>query len=551
VRRPTPRLGYAILLLAGCGHPTPPAGTPAPAAGTTAAITPADLRARLSIYADDSMQGRKAGTPGNVKATAYLAAEARRIGLEPAGDSGGYVQTIPLVDRSPVSAASVQAGGESFALGRDFIPRDQGKGARPIDGVTVMDVGTVDFSNPGHASPPAAETAGKLVVVRVAPQADGTPAGTVNRAVVTQHFAEAAGIAVVTLDAMSRTDRLSLATAGGQLVMEKAPEQPAFMYVSRRMADALVKAGTAHGTIAFMDVPAAAPARNVVAVLPGSDPALRGQYVAIGAHNDHIGLAPVAEDHDSLRAWNAVMRPRGADDSPGKPTAEQETRIRTILDSLRKIHGPRADSTFNGADDDGSGSVSVLEIAEALAGSAERPKRSVLFVWHTGEELGLLGADWFTRHPTVPRDSIVAQLNIDMIGRGDAGDIKSGGPGYVQLIGTRRLSTELGDLIERLNTEDRHALAFNYDWDANGHPDNSYCRSDHYMYARFGIPVAFFTTGSHRDYHQLTDEVQYIDFAKMARVAGLVEDVAVHIADLDHRLVVDKPKPDPKGVCRQ
>ncbi|MGN6391429.1 MAG: M28 family metallopeptidase [Gemmatimonadales bacterium] len=551
MRRPTPRCACAALMLAaGCSRSTPPA-TPVPAGGTTAAITPADLSARLSIYADDSMQGRKAGTPGNVKATAYLAAEARRLGLQPAGDSGGYFQTIPLVDRTPVSAASVQAGGESFALGRDFIPRDQGNGARAIDGVTVIDAGTVDFTTGSHGSPPPEATAGKLVVVRMAPQADGTPAGTVSRAAVTQHFAGAAGIAVVTLDAIDTMTRLALQSSGAQLAPQQGPEQPAFLYVTGRMGEALVRAGTVHGTVAFMSVPAPAPARNVVAVLPGSDPALRGEYVAVGAHNDHIGLAPAPVDHDSLRAWNTVMRPRGADDSPGTPTPEQEGRIRAILDSLRKIRPPRADSVFNGADDDGSGSVSVLEIAEALAKSGERPKRSVLFVWHTGEELGLLGSDWFTRHPTVPRDSIVAQLNIDMIGRGDAGDQKGGGPGYVQLIGTRRLSTELGDLIERVNTEDRHGLEFNYDWDADGHPDNSYCRSDHYMYARFGIPIAFFTTGDHRDYHQLTDEVQYMDFAKMARVAGLVEDVARQVADLDHRLVVDKPKPDPEAPCRQ
>jgi Zn-dependent M28 family amino/carboxypeptidase len=245
------------------------------------------------------------------------------------------------------------------------------------------------------------------------------------------------------------------------------------------------------------------------------------------------------------------MRPRGAENSPGTPSAEQTATIARMIDSLRKVRPARPDSVFNGADDDGSGSVSVLEIAEALAKSPERPKRSILFVWHTAEELGLLGSDWFTRHPTVPRDSIVAQLNIDMIGRGKAGDLPGAGPDYVQLIGSRRLSTELGDLVERVNTEDKHGLAFDYAWDANGHPENSYCRSDHYMYARFGIPITFFTTGGHRDYHQLTDEVQYIDFDKMARVASLVEDVALHVANLDHRLVVDKPKPDPEGVCKQ
>ncbi len=151
----------------------------------------------------------------------------------------------------------------------------------------------------------------------------------------------------------------------------------------------------------------------------------------------------------------------------------------------------------------------------------------------------------------MPRDSIVAQLNVDMIGRGTATDRAGGGPGYLQVIGSRRLSTELGDLVERINQDGGHGFTFDYQYDADGHPDNYYCRSDHYMYARFGIPIAFFTTGSHPDYHQLTDEPQYIDYEKMARVTGLIGAVTLAAADLDHRLVVDKPKPDPDAVCRQ
>ncbi len=549
LRRPTPRLWYAAILLPALGCSSKPAPGDATPVATSAAITPGDLRARLSIFADDSMQGRKAGTPGNVRGTAWIAAEAARIGLEPAGDSGGYFQTIPLVERSLVSAASVRAGDASFVPWTDFYARDQGRAQRAIDGAGVIDGGTVTEGRPATLS--ADQAAGKLVVIRVSPQKSGAPTGTVSRAGVSGLFPSAAGIAVVTLDQIGPGDRESLRDTDAQLATGPVREQPAFMYVTARMADALLQAGTVNGTVAFMDVPAEAAARNVVAILPGSDPALRGEYVAIGAHNDHIGMTSTPVEHDSLRAWNTVMRPRGADDTAGAPTAEQTARIRTMIDSMRKIRGPRADSIFNGADDDGSGSVSVLEIAEALAMSPDRPKRSILFVWHTAEELGLLGSDWFSRHPTVPRDSIVAQLNIDMIGRGDAGDQAGGGPGYVQLIGSRRLSTELGDLVERVNAEGKHDLAFNYAWDADGHPDNAYCRSDHYMYARFGIPIVFFTTGGHRDYHQLTDEVQYIDFDKMARVASLVEDVAVHVADLDHRPVVDKPKPDPEGICKQ
>ena len=389
------------------------------------------------------------------------------------------------------------------------------------------------------------------MVIRPAPQTAGLPAGTVNRAATTALFSTAAGIAVASLDVLSPTDRATLEATGAQLANAGAPPQPAFMYVTGRMAEALLRGGTVTGSIAFRDSPTEAPARNVVAILLGGDPALRGQVVAIGAHNDHIGIAPTPIDHDSLRAWNRVMRPRGAENTPGTPTPEETARIGVILDSLRRLQPPRPDSIFNGADDDGSGTVAVLEIAEALARAPERPRRSVLFVWHTGEELGLLGADYFTRHPTVPRDSIVAQLNIDMIGRGGPADLPDGGPDYLQLIGSRRLSTELGDLVERVNTEGKHGFRFNYEWDADGHPENTYCRSDHYMYARFGIPVTFFTTGGHQDYHQLTDEVEYLDFDKMARVAGLIADVATHVADLDHRPVVDKPKPDPEAVCKQ
>ncbi len=189
-----------------------------------------------------------------------------------------------------------------------------------------------------------------------------------------------------------------------------------------------------------------------------------------------------------------------------------------------------------------------------------KPKRSLLFVWHVGEEAGLYGSEWYTDHPTVPRDSIVAQLNMDMIGRGAAADNTGitkegqryhGNPNYVQLVGSRRLSTELGDLAESVNKGEKRPLSFDYSMDANGHPQNIYCRSDHYEYARYGIPIIFFTTGGHADYHQVTDEPQYIDYDRMARVAQYVADLATKVGNLDHRPVVDKTRPDPHGQCVQ
>jgi Zn-dependent M28 family amino/carboxypeptidase len=252
--------------------------------------------------------------------------------------------------------------------------------------------------------------------------------------------------------------------------------------------------------------------------------------------------------------------PQGADSPDPKPTPAQWARIRVSLDSLRRLHPARLDSIYNGADDDGSGSVALLEIAERFATAPVKPKRSVIFAWHVGEEEGMLGSGFFTDHPTVKRDSIVAELNIDMIGRGKPADatgedkngkLLHGGPGYLQLIGSRRLSTELGNMVEQENARDRLGLKFDYALDANGHPQNIYCRSDHWSYARWGIPIVFFTTGGHADYHQVTDEPEYIDYDHMATVTRLIHATAMNVANLSHRVAVDHPKPDPHGDCRQ
>jgi hypothetical protein len=554
---PVGALAVAVLVpLLGCGPSAGTSSAPSPSGGTSPEITAGDLRSRLYAYADDSMQGRRSGTPGNVKATGLIAAEARRLGLEPAGENGSWFQTVPIVTRTLEPGAGLTVQGESFKAWDDIIPRDQGKGVRTVDGTQAIYGGTWDGEMISLD-----QARGRLVVLSF-PPVYGAPAGSVNRSQTTDRFNTAAGIAVATLDGIGPSDRLNLQESGARLASGTGYDIPAFMYVSARVAEALLGAPpstlrpgaagkTVSGNAGFVDSPVPSPARNVVAILRGSDPALRGQMVAVGAHNDHDGISPETLDHDSLRAFNRVMRPEGANSNPGQPTPEKLARVRAALDSLRRERPARPDSVLNGADDDGSGSMGVLEIAEHLAKSPNRPRRSVLFVWHTAEEMGLLGADWFTRNPTVPRDSIVAQLNVDMIGRGGRDDRPDGGPAYLQVIGSRRLSTELGDLVDRVNAEGKHGFEVDYQYDADGHPDNYYCRSDHYMYARFGIPIAFFTTGSHPDYHQLTDEAQYIDYDKMARVTRLIGDVASVVADLDHRIVVDKPKPDPEAVCQQ
>jgi peptidase M28-like protein len=295
-----------------------------------------------------------------------------------------------------------------------------------------------------------------------------------------------------------------------------------------------------------------APARTVVAVLRGADPALRGEFVAITAHNDHVGYTHRPVDHDSLRAYNAVIRPRGADSRPHAPTAGETVRIRTILDSLRLLHAPRLDSVYNGADDDGSGTIALIEIAEALARQHLAPRRSILFVSHTAEEKGLVGSAWYTDHPTVPIDSIVAEFDLDMVGRGAAGDIAGGGPTYLEVVGLRRLSDEFGDWVEAANAAEALPFVFNFQYDAPGHPDQYYCRADHYSYARYGIPSVSLSRGGHRDYHQLTDEPQYIDYPDYARLTQMVLDAAISVANHDHAPRLEVPKPsDPHAPCRQ
>ena len=173
----------------------------------------------------------------------------------------------------------------------------------------------------------------------------------------------------------------------------------------------------------------------------------------------------------------------------------------------------------------------------------------------------MLGSSFYTDHPTVARDSIVAQLNLDMVGRGSAwdvtgldkaGEVLHGGPNYLQLVGSRRLSNELGDLIERANADGRRGFTFDYAMDANAHPMNIYCRSDHQEYARYGIPITFFTTGGHSDYHQVTDEPQYISYPDLARVSRMVYAAATALANMPSRPALDVPKPaDPHGQCRQ
>ena len=555
----------AVALATACSSAPPVDGPqPAPTSATGAdAITAAALEAQLTTFAHDTMLGRESGTLGNFKGTEYLAAEIERMGLEPAGENGTYFQTIPLMERALAPDASISVGGTELELGEDYLPLPPLGGMLPfafganrsLDGAEVVYGGqlgdTANMVDPGLA-------AGKLVIFT---PSMGMGMGAFR---MLRGFEDAAGIAMAMLHLLPAGVRNYL--GGSQMYLDDgeatSSDGPMGMFIDLNGAEILLgkpvgnaeigeAGGIVQGTFAFEEGPTPYPARNVIGIVRGSDPTLQNEYVAIGSHNDHDGFASSAVDHDSLWAFNHVLRPQGAEGQARRATDEDLARIQALRDSLGVQRPTRLDSIYNGADDDGSGSVTMLGVAEAFATSNPKPKRSVLFVWHTAEEKGLYGAGYFTDNPTVPRESIVANINLDMVGRGVEGDLEGGGPGYMQVLGSRRLSTELGDLVESVNIDGGFNFEFDYSYDADGHPQQFYCRSDHYMYARFGIPIVFFSTGSHQDYHMVTDESQYIDYDKMARISKFVYELTSSIANLDHRLLVDGPIPDPNAPCRQ
>ena len=527
---------------------------------TVPAITPQDLRQRLSTIADDSMGGRRSGSLGDSKTADYVASQFQRLGLRPAGDGGTWFQTVPFFFAEP-AATSVAAGGATLTAGADYILIGRPVAISPLTGATAVYGGTATDSS-GWIG--ADQASGKVVVFDVRPGPDGQRhlVPRLRGLVTSARFAHAAALAVAELDLLA--PELVAQIGGRRLTSDttRVSGQPVVLLVNPGAAERLLgapTAGLAPGAggaavsgdlgVRFSAVPF--PARNVVAVLPGTDPARRGEYVALTAHNDHVGFDHSPVDHDSLRAHNQVVRPMGAD-SPDRPaTAEEQARIAQILDSLRTLRPARRDSIRNGADDDGSGTVAILEIAEALAKGTDRPGRSILFVSHTGEEEGLVGSSWFTDHATVPIDSIVAEIDEDMVGRGTAADLPAGGPTYLEVVGARRLSSEFGDLLEAANAAQPEPFKFNYAYDAPGHPLQYYCRADHYSYARYGIPSVALSRGEHLDYHQVTDEAQYIDYDDLARVARLVRDAVLRIANLDHRPALDHPKGDPHAACVQ
>jgi Zn-dependent M28 family amino/carboxypeptidase len=202
----------------------------------------------------------------------------------------------------------------------------------------------------------------------------------------------------------------------------------------------------------------------------------------------------------------------------------------------------QGDYINNGADDDGSGSATLMGVARAFA-TGPKPKRSIVVIWHVGEESGLLGSRYNADFPIVPLANVQAVLNMDMVGRDDCDDLEGDYTNTVFLVGDDRISTDLHNVIVQTNHEMTKPLTLDYEMNDPADPEGVYTRSDHYSYAANGIPVAFFTTGLHPDYHRVSDSVEKILFPKMARIGQLMYESGFAIAATERVLERDNKGP--------
>jgi hypothetical protein len=494
----------ALLLLPG----TALAQSPASVQQAVQSITLEDIRRRIGIIADDSMRGRDTPSPELDEVAAYIAGEFRRLGLKPAGDNGTFIQRY-AVDRVQVvsdsSGAFVHGGGDAtLTYGKDFLFADNAFESGDYAGDLVVLSGPVT----GAITADTAALAGKMLIFAAGPRSRSDrqrvlgwkPAGIL----VLNNAPDSVWAQIVT-----RTGRAQLRDPGRPvgttlvLAGRMATLQPIFARLGADLAAA--QSATTFETKPLSGAQLHVHARiravehnsapNVVGILEGSDPNLKNEYVVYSAHMDHVGVAGPA--------GSGGCRAKGAD------------------------------SICNGADDDGSGTVAVVEAAEAFARLTPRPKRSIIFLTVSGEEKGLWGSAHFAEHAPVPVSSIVADINIDMIGRNWKDTIV--------VIGKEH--SDLGATLNRVAAAhpELRMLPIDDIWPQ----ENFYFRSDHFNFARKGVPILFFFSGTHPDYHQPSDSPDKIDAEKEARIVRLVFYLGLDVAN-----TVERPKWNPDSYKR-
>ena len=503
-------------------------------------ISASQMKDYLTFIASDEMEGRDTPSRGLDITAKFLAMNLSRWGFKPAGDNGSFFQRIDLNRQRPDGGQTkVEYNGRTLTTGTDFLPLGQGNvsgqlvyagsgwlvKAKEIDAYKDIDPKgriAVIFGTPNSLprGVTRAETRGAGAEA-MNPVEYARSKGVVGLIYVAdyqflanwqnnrQRMTERPATVVAKFQRPATATLPSIVitpeTANSLMVGEKQTGNMIFNSLNdgSPLPSSFLMNDQKKVTLNVASTIETVPTQNVVAVWEGSDPVLKAEYVALGSHYDHVGM--------------------GCRPAPD-------------------------DRICNGADDDGSGTTAMLSMAEALAKAPTRPKRSILFVWHAGEEKGLWGSRYFTEFPTVPLNAIVAQINMDMIGRSKkAGDTNPRnnsltGPDGIYLIGSTMMSTDLGELVNAVNKSFLN-LTFDTKYDDPKDPNRFFYRSDHINYARKGIPIVFFFDGEHEDYHGVGDTADKIDYQKMEKIARTVYMTAWEIANRPARLKVDKPLP--------
>ncbi|SRR6266542_47688 len=539
-------------------------GGKAGATGAINSIEPMELKEWLSYIASDELQGRQIYTEGLGLAAAYISDHLKEWGVKPAGEDGTYFQTVKVlgVRTNSNSSVTVDVNGQkrTFKDGEGItFPRSMG-GKQTVTGDDIQFVGYgLEIPDAGINDYAKVDPKGKVVVYLGAGPKNTPPNSFRVIAARSRKATEKGAIAVI-----GQGGTGGGRGQGGQAARGAAPAQPAtgrggfgqqdngdFTTVQRydrpippvvsaqdeaffellfsgsdlkyaQIKDLIAKqeplpefalkgVKLTFNVDADYTVVRTQLTRNVVGIIPGTDPKLKDTYLAFGAHYDHIGYVQTS-------GGRGGGFPGGAGGAGGCVGQQRDT--------------PRpGDNVNNGADDDGSGTVSLMALAKAFA-LGPKPKRSLLLMWHSGEEAGLYGSRYNADFPVIPMDKLAAQLNIDMIGRNRCDNPEE--ENTVYLVGADRISTELHNLNEDANASLKAPMKLDYEMNDPTDPESLYTRSDHYSYAAKGVPVIFYTTGLHKDYHYLTDEVSKIDFPKLAHITQLVYMTGTRVANLDH-----------------
>ena len=520
-------------------------------------ITAGELKEWLTYLASDEFEGRNTFSEGLGLAAGYLAGQLKALGIKPGGPNGSYFQRVAVigVKSDNKSTVTVEVNGQSRTFankeGVTFPPFVGSKRSFTADQIEFLGYG---LSLPDRSDYTGRNVKGKVAVYLGTQPPNGVDPRQAFRAMFGRgrNATEQEG-AVATIGPDLNLRMTMGGGGGGQeggAGRQNPIPQPDFTTVQRldtpqapnvsakddffdflfsgsdvKYADLKKKADAKEALPAFtlknvritfnMDaayqVVRTQYTRNVIGVIEGTDPKLKDTYVAFGAHYDHVGYA----EGEVVNGKRQGARGRVTD-------------------------GAVEDRIWNGADDDGSGTVSILAIAKAFA-QGPKPKRSLLFVWHAGEERGLYGSRYFADYPTVPMENLVAQINIDRIGRDR--DNKAEESNTVYPVGSDRISTEFHNLTVEANTALATPLKLDYEMNDPADTEQIYYRSDHYSYAAKGVPIIFLTTGLHPDYHANTDSAEKINYEKMARIAQYAYEIGLRTANLNHAPARDNRGP--------